>query len=306
MLIPLRGNSIKSLVVVATLALATLLSADMFIVRPGDAQLYEKLVKESKGKRDDSLSGYCQERHGVSKLLWHETEGATPFFARIDSTHSTLSLCADHHGVELIEELDDISCFIEEGAADQTPGQLTATALHAELILDKELDTLVLKLQDEVCIRLNQESTLRCGMLRIDHGQKVAELTGSVHFTGAMGELFANRAQVIYSQVDSSYQASQVILYDEVRLIKSSIEGQGSQYALADIVYYFPQELRTVLEGITQRVLFYDEAHNVQISAHKVLAQRDPDTKQDRIQGIGDVRILFDSDELAKFKSHFS
>ncbi len=61
----------------------------------------------------------------------------------------------------------------------------------------------------------------------------------------------------------------------------------------------------TILEGKNNRVLFYDQLKEVQLSAQTVRAQRDPTTKQERMQGVGDVRFVFGQEELAKIKTRF-
>ena len=72
------------------------------------------------------------------------------------------------------------------------------------------------------------------------------------------------------------------------------------QYALADHVEYFPDEELLVMTA-KNRVLFYDEERGMELVAYEVRAKRDEDGKES-VQGVGDVRFLFEADELEKLR----
>ena len=79
------------------------------------------------------------------------------------------------------------------------------------------------------------------------------------------------------------------------------INGEKTQYALADHVEFFPDEKVMLFES-NERVLFYDREKQMQLSAKKVRAHRGI---EDEVRGYGDVRFCFGAEELDKFKQQF-
>lgn len=186
------------------------------------------------------------------------------------------------------------------------------TARKALLKKDEEKRTKIdfpwIELHQNVTLTLTDGGTLQCDSLHFDYTQMTSHFYGNpkLIFTDTFGEVHAERAKIDYREVDGKLEATKISLFDNVRLIHSEDEAQpGSQYALADEVFYFPQEQLTILEGKTQRVLFYDTLRDMQLSARTVRAQRDPITKKESVQGVGDVRFVFGPEELEKIKGRF-
>lgn len=73
-----------------------------------------------------------------------------------------------------------------------------------------------------------------------------------------------------------------------------------TEYALADVMHFHPDEKLLVLEGRENRVLYFDREKNMQLSAPKVHAWRH------RIEGVGDVKLKFGQDEFNKFQERFA
>lgn len=165
-----------------------------------------------------------------------------------------------------------------------------------------------IELHHHVQLNLSKGGILTCETLFLDYTTLSALIEGSpqVVYHDTLGEVYADRARVDYQEKNGSLEATQVTLYDNVRLVnKGSVDKPASQYALADIVYYFPPEQRMILETIHNRVLFFDQLRGVQLSAGHVQAQRDPQTQKESIQGKGNVRFVFGPEELDKIKNRF-
>jgi hypothetical protein len=165
-----------------------------------------------------------------------------------------------------------------------------------------------IELKSKIVLSLSEGGLLHCENLFLDYTNMTALIEGKpqVIYTDSIGEVYADRAQIDYRETDGTVEAVKVTLYDHVRLINMGTEEKpASQYALADIVYYFPPERTMILEGKQNRVLFYDTLRDIQLSARTVRAQRDVITKKESVQGLGDVRFVFGPDELNKIKTRF-
>lgn len=161
------------------------------------------------------------------------------------------------------------------------------------------------------------------GPLLIDHERQEMTLTGildgsepteeknQVYFEDVLGEMYADLVRILYHWEGSQLVPKQVIMEGHVRLLNrfdGHVEEAGSvlHYALADRVEYSPEQQEMVLtasEG--NRVLFFDQVNNMQMSAPSLTIRQDPASKKEMIKGIGDVRFTFLEKELAQFKQHF-
>jgi len=150
-------------------------------------------------------------------------------------------------------------------------------------------------LKEHVHLQLKEGGALSCTTLQLDHLKMTSVLTGDpqVVYTDTLGEIYADHAHIDYIKENGSLTATKITLLDNVRLIN------GSTSALADRVFYDPQEQLVILEGDANRVLFYDAEKQMQLSAKTVHA------KKNSIQGFGDVRFIFGPDELEKIKTQF-
>jgi hypothetical protein len=217
---------------------------------------------------------------------------------------------------ETIVESEDVhyngECITLIGrvSVENSMGKLTAE--RAILKKDENKQTKIdfpwIELKHSVCLTLADGGTLQCDSVFLDYTQMTGFLYGcpQLIYKGDLGEIYADRAQVDYQEIDGKLEATKVTLYENVHLVNmGSEEKPGSQYALADEVTFFPQEQLTILESKNGKVLFYDKQRDMQLSARKVRAQRDPLTKKESVQGIGDVRFVFGPEELEKIKQRF-
>lgn len=160
-----------------------------------------------------------------------------------------------------------------------------------------------IELNHAITFTLPDGNQLFCERLFLDYTQKTSRFTGTpqVRYIDKRGEIRADRATMDFRDHEGEIQPTRVTLLGNVQLIYS----EENQYALAEQVTYFPDQQLMVLEGKENRVLFFDKARNMQLSAYEVRAVRDAETKKDSIQGVGDVRFLFAQEELTKLKERF-
>ena len=125
-------------------------------------------------------------------------------------------------------------------------------------------------------------------------------LTGHVHVVSDMGMVEAQQARITTLKQDhDKWEATYILLTGAVKMTNA----ERSQFALADKVEIFPQEKTMVFESLgDERVLFIDIAKHMQLAAHKIRAER---AQQDTVQGYGDVRFVFGSEELERLKAQF-
>ncbi len=195
-------------------------------------------------------------------------------------------------------------------AVENTMGHLTAelAVLKKDPLNSSKIDFPWIELKHHVQLTFAEGGMLNCDSLFLDYTTLSGLIYGTpqVVYIDTMGEIYADRARVDYQEINGALEATKVTLYDNVKLINfGSAEKPASQYAIADEVYYFPQEQVMLLEGKANRVLFYDRAHDMQLSARSVRAQRDPHTQKETVQGIGDVRFVFGPEEFDKIKNRF-
>ncbi|HEY4832459.1 MAG TPA: hypothetical protein VIH61_07880 [Waddliaceae bacterium] len=186
------------------------------------------------------------------------------------------------------------------------------TAKLAILKKDPENKTKIdfpwIELKQNVSLQLSDGGIVHCDSLFFDYTQMTSFFLGcpQVTYSDSMGEIYADRAQIDYQEISGTLEATKISLFNNVRLVNlGTTEKLAIQYALADEVYYYPQEKLMILEGKNSRVLFYDKQHDMQLSARSVRAHRDPITKKQTVQGMGDVRFIFGPEELDKIKQHF-
>lgn len=133
-----------------------------------------------------------------------------------------------------------------------------------------------------------------------------------IYFHDIYGEIYADHAVLDYIQVNGKLNPEKLTLRGNVRILnRSSVNPEESeaflQYALSDIVEFYPATNEMIMSSLSNgRVLFYDKANNLQISAPGVKIKRDLITKKESIQGIGDARFSLVDHELEKLKNHFS
>lgn len=212
-------------------------------------------------------------------------------------------------GDETVVESDEvyyngeIITLIGHVMVENVMGQVRAE--KAVLTRDEKASTKIdfpwIELSQAVTLILSNGGEVACDHVFLDHMKMTSHLQGKVCYMDTIGQVRADEAFVDYTEVDDSIQPTQVRLLKNVQLINLETD----QYALADLVTYYPDEQLMILEGKEHRVLFFDKKNDMQISAFKVRVMRNLITKKESVQGVGDVRFVFGQDEMNKLKERF-
>ena len=195
-------------------------------------------------------------------------------------------------------------------AIENVMGKITAAKATLKRDVEKQtkLDFPWIEFKEAVCLTLRTGGVLNCETLIVDYTKMTSLFQGNsqVTYSDSIGAVYADRAQVDYQEIDGSLHVTKVTLFDNIRLINlGTAENPAYQYALAEVVFYYPQEQLMILEGNRHHVLFFDKIRDLQLSAPSVRAQRDPVTHKESIQGVGAVRFLFGPEELERIKQRF-
>lgn len=132
-----------------------------------------------------------------------------------------------------------------------------------------------------------------------------------VYFEDIMGDIYADCMQLHYETAQHRLIPSKITMTGHVKIYNrfdGHVQESSSvlQYALADIVEYYPKSKEMILTGQNgQRVLFYDKVNNVQMSAPTLKIKRDQEHPTGLIQGSGDVRFTFFDKEFNQLRQHF-
>lgn len=157
------------------------------------------------------------------------------------------------------------------------------------------------------------------GSFILDHQKLVANifsplaLDGAVldgkqiHFSGSIGDVYADEATIVYQEKDKKITPLKLILKGNVWLLKQeNKEERCLQFALSDSVDYDMISKEMIFKSIDKnRVLFFDKANNLQISAPSVVIKKDSQTDKNAVQGVGDVRFSFIDKEFERLQKRF-
>lgn len=125
-------------------------------------------------------------------------------------------------------------------------------------------------------------------------------------YQGSEGELTSDQLAIDYilsaGEVIPKYFAAQ----GHVCLARKSQAG-GVQYALADALDYSPESGAMRFRAIApRRVVFFDRQYDLKVSAPEVQITRDARTGQEKVKGLGDLRMTLLDQELAHLRKRFA
>lgn len=133
-----------------------------------------------------------------------------------------------------------------------------------------------------------------------------------IYFQDRLGEIYADKAVISYDYINHKIAPAKITLIGHVQILNRTAadaedKGKFLQYAVADQVDYFPLKNKMYFksEG-SHRVLFFDKTNNIKVSAPALKILRNPNSKKDSIQGIGDVRFSFIEEELEELRKRFN
>lgn len=229
------------------------------------------------------------------RLLWNHQENRLVLYTDVQVSHPSLG-----H----LQNPDVIHIFRGDGKRE---GDFEKIISEGKTVLTRD-DT-----------QTQRYYTLTCdGRVEMDHNTGIMTfraddpLASPVHLKDDFGEIFADKAEIIYTPLQGKIKTPEkVILTGNVKIVnKSGAQADSStilHMALADKVELTPQSNEIVFYSKRKnRVLFYDKGNDLQISAPKLKVRRDKRTKKESFEGAGDVRFSFQDREIALLREKFS
>jgi hypothetical protein len=103
----------KAVILLLGALLVITLGIVIFPIKERDYVLYDELLKSSNPETNEPNLSYSQQRReGVSKQIWFEDD--SPLYCRIDSEESELFFFRQNNKVEVIEQLGEVYCLMQE------------------------------------------------------------------------------------------------------------------------------------------------------------------------------------------------
>ncbi len=133
-----------------------------------------------------------------------------------------------------------------------------------------------------------------------------------VFYTDERGDILADQVSIHYRHDESGVSPERIVLYGHVKIVNrdggiSKDRTKAQQYVLADRVDFFPATQLMELKGTKgRRVLFFDEANELQVSAQVLKVRRDRLSSREMVEGGGDVRFYLVDQEIEKLRQQFS
>ncbi len=156
------------------------------------------------------------------------------------------------------------------------------------------------------------ELLIECDHLLWNHEKRCLECVNSVEVKeSSLGRVNATSGTITYegSTLTTLDLDGEVLLckFAESSALDPSL---GNRFAKADHLRYSKEnDLLTLTAAPHERVLFWDEEKSLKISANEVRISRNPQTHEESIKGLGNVRFHFSPSEsavIAKLFPHFS
>ena len=232
-------------------------------------------------------------------LLWNDAEGLLTLRDHVDVSQQGLGNLQTANEVHLIQHIVDGHKALR---AIETPG-----------------DTLLTYRDD------TSAHTLKCsGPLKVNHQKMETRLysttdaAGSVSedkqvcFKDAKGEIYADKALIKYEYVNRNVTPTKIVLLGNVKIfnrlpVSNDDTTPVLQYLLAERVEFYPLTKEMIfISKNGGRVLFFDKANNLQVSASTLKIVRDKATKKESVKGLGDVRFSFVEHEFDQLRRRFS
>jgi hypothetical protein len=130
-------------------------------------------------------------------------------------------------------------------------------------------------------------------------------LEEQICFQEADIKIYGDKAHMEYSLFDGFIHPVSILLKDNVRLFSENTN-QQKRFGLADRLTYSPTTRTFILTATPgKKVLFQNEEDGMSVSAQEVHITYDPETKQEKIQGVGNVQLKFSSEEINLLKKMF-
>lgn len=124
-----------------------------------------------------------------------------------------------------------------------------------------------------------------------------------IHFKDDLGEIYANKAVLTYAYLEGRLHPEFLELEGDVKI--ENHWGGASHYALADHARFrFETNVLQLEADPKGSVLVFDPVNKLQVSAPKIEMKRESQGEE-KIQGFGHVRFVFEAKELEAIKKKF-
>ena len=164
-------------------------------------------------------------------------------------------------------------------------------------------DLVSIELLDSVFFHLKDESSLSCHSVHINCIEKKVVCRGLPYVQYQQPQATI-RSQALFLEYDDQQNScTKLNLQGDVQLIYTTCE-QSMQYALADRVEYDAQQIWLIAD-VGKKVLFFDPNKQIELSAPKIKMTKPLSGMDINIEGIGDVTMKFQKEELAYLKATF-
>lgn len=242
-------------------------------------------------------------------IVFIESKG-TVFFDKNGPEKNEMEFASDTIVYDQIKD----ECLLRGNVAAVFPLQNMVLTTDNELCINKsdgELSRILSKGKTVLtCETEEKDFTLICnGEIVFDNKKLTVDALNEkegeqLFFKDRMGKIYSDQAKLEYQEINNKMVPIKIIYTGNVRVLNR--EPPFLQQALADKLTYNFSTSEVLFEaGPRKRVLFFDQANNLKMSAKGLNMIRDKNTKKDSIKGIGDVRLRFDEQEIARLKKRF-
>lgn len=273
-----------------------LLTLHLSKVEPEDQKKWQKLVEESKSKKNahEHYALSEQVREGVSKEIYIEEENSR--YCRIDSPLSKLTICLKNDTLRVEESFEEMSALLQERC----------------YYVDKEGHEIKRDSYEEVDIFPMQAiHILKSKRALFDYTNK--ELYGEnvdIYSYSLPGH---TPPKLIEANPDMIGKADSITIELEeknpclhstyIQVLFSAQNEEGKRYIIAPQMHYFFKEDKMFFEGNEEEFVYlYDVAQKTAISAKQIEASSLFKPGQEKITTKENVRVVIESAILEKIK----
>lgn len=272
-------------------------SSEIFI----DTTLHEWRFAFPKGTFKVAAGGYGPLDFSADQLVWDDSNSKLILSGRVNIAQQ---------GIGNVQAEKEMRLILSAVKGKKTLRGIETKGETVLIYTDQETG-LEHKLKSYGSLRIDHEK-MEIKLQSPDNGSGSAKEGHQVFFKDAQGEIYADKAFVKYAYRDQKIVPIRIVLQGHVKIINSLQESEDdltkiNQYLLADRVDFIPETKQMIFKAAKdQRVLLFDKAHNLEVSAQGLKLIRDLATNKETVEGVGDVRFSFIDSEFDQLRRHFS
>ncbi len=264
---------------------------DLDILHSKISMLHSKGVLNSSLLSDDSL----QEIHfHCDHLTWDNIKNLLTLKGNVAIEDAALGKISSQNAIELEHTL--------------VKGKRTLQSIHAtgpSTLVYQDAET------------SHQHKIICHGNIHLDRDKLQASLdsplksgqvlqTEQIYYEEESIAFYADKAILEYAEENGTLHPISFTLKDNVRLFSHDPEKPQS-CGIADRLQYSPATRTLILAANPgKKVLFWDDAQGVRVSAREIHITQDPETNERVVKGIGNLRLTFDATEQAMLEKVFA